>query len=183
MSSGIIEAGAGSMSGSIIAYILLKLWKKIKRQIKVRGLLINDANTWNQLEQFSNEEILFINIKKELGSEYPDGLSKADIRLKVYPKAKVYINNLKEQFKKKTFIVMSDDIELLNHISIKNKYIKAILPSVQLIDTLQKNNPLIDYNKIKLEVLSNLDKQNIHIIDNNNDLISRVRDLYNVLIK
>lgn len=183
MSSGIIEAGAGSMSGSIIAYFLLKVWKKWRRQIKIRGLLINDSSNWEKLESFSNEEILFINIKKALGRDYPADLSRADVRIKVFPIAKKYMNTLKESFKKKTFVVMSDDLELLNFIGIKNKWVKTILPSESLIQELHKTNKDTDYNKLKLEVFSVIDKKDIHIIDSCDDIMGRVRDIYNVCVK
>ena len=183
MSSGIIEAGAGSMSGSLIAYFLLKLWKRWKRQIKVKGLLINDYSNWEMLEAFSNEEILFINLKKALGRDYPADLSRADVRLKVFPCAKKYLNVLKDSFKKKTFVVMSDDLEMLNFVGIKNKYIKTILPSETLIQELVKTNKETDYNKLKLQVVSTLDKKDTHIIDSNDDIMGRVRDIYNVCVK
>lgn len=178
-----IETASASASGSIIAYFLIKLWKKWKRQIKVRGLLINDHSNWEMLEAFSNEEILFINLKKSLGKEYPADISRADIRLKVFPCAKKYINVLKESFKKKTFVVMTDDLEMLNFIGVKNKFIKTILPSENLIQELHKTNKETDYNKLKLQVVSVIDKKDIHIIDSNDDILGRVRDIYNVCVK
>ena len=183
MSSGIIEAGAGSMTGSIFAYFLIRMWKKMSRRIKVRGLLINDRSNWEKLECFSNEDILFINIKKSLGKDFPNDLSRADIRLKVFPNAKKYINILKDSFKKKTFVIMSDDLEMLNFIGVKNKHIKTILPSENLIEELHKVNKEVDYNKLKLQAYSYIDKKDIHIIDSNDDILGRVRDIYNVMVK
>lgn len=182
MTAGIIEAGAGSLSGSVLGYFLIRLWKKYRRQIKVRGLLVNDDSNWEKLENFSNEDILFINLKKGLAKNYPQDLIRADVRLKVFPKAKEYIEKLKDEFRKKTFVLVSDDLEMLKYLGLKNKFIKSILPSEPLIEQLSKTSKT-DYNRIKLEVLSILDKKNIHIVDNNEDLIAKIRDLYNVMVK
>lgn len=178
-----IETASASASGSLIAYALLKLWKSLTRRIKVRGLLINDRENWDKLEPFSNEDILFINLKKMLGKDYPADLSRSDIRLKVFPLAKRYVNKLKDSFKKKTFVIITDDRELLNYLSIKNKFIKAILPSESLIQELHKVNKETDYNKLKLEVASTLDKKDIHILDTNEDLLNKVREIFKISVK
>ena len=183
MTGGIIEAGAGSVSGSVIAYFILKLWKSIRRRIKIRGLIINDATNWEKIEPFSNEDIIFINVKKILGKDYPSEMSRSDVRLKVFPKAKQLVHTLKDQFKKKTIVFLSDDLELLNFMGVRNVHINTILPSEQFIQELHKINPQVDYNKMKLDVLKSLDKKHIHIIDNQEQIIGKVRDLFNVCLK
>lgn len=179
----ILETASASASGSLIAFFLIRLWKKIARRIKVKGLILNDRNNWESLEPFSNEDILFINLKKALGKDYPSEMIRSDVRLKVFPLAKKYVENLKDTFKKKTFVIISDDIEMLHFVGVNHKNTKAILPSEKLIQELHKEKNDTDYNKVKLETLSILNKDNIFIVDKNEDIINVVRNTYKVHIK
>lgn len=184
MSSGIIETGISSTGGSILAYFLLKLWKNLTRKIKVRGLLINQVGfNLDKIEEYSNEDIMFISIKKQLQEHFKDVKNKQDLRLKVYPIVKKYVSSLKDNFKKKTIVLLTDDIELLKFLNIKIKFFNLILPSEQYIIELNKINNSIDYNKLKLECLSEVNKKNIHIIDKEEQIISLIRDIYEISLK
>ena len=178
-----VETGLSSTGGSILAYFLLKLWKNLTRKVKVRGLLINHGFDWDKIEEYSNEDIMFISVKKQLEKEYKDVNNKNDLRLKVYPCVKKYVSNLKDNFKKKTIVLLTDDIELLKYLNIKIKFINLILPSEQLITELNKINNNNDYNKLKLDCINEVNKKHIEIIDNKEQIITKIREMYDICLK
>lgn len=181
--TGILETSAGSISGSILAFFIIKFWKSLTRRIKLRALIINDENNMDKIESLSDEDILFINLRKMLGKDYPTDMIRNDVRVKVFPKAKACVHKLKDQFKKKTIVILSNDLELIRYIGITKNHITSIMPSENLIQELHKNNPQEDYNKIKLEVLKTINKKNINIVDNHDQVINVVKDLFKVNLK
>lgn len=178
-----IETGLSSTGGSIIAYFLLRLWKNITRKVKVRGLLINNGFDWDKIEEYSSEDIMFINVKKQLQENFKDITNKNDLRLKVYPIVKKYVSNLKDNFKRKTIVLLTDDIELLKYLNVRIKFMNLILPSEQLIAELNKVNNNIDYNKLKLDCYNVVDKKHIHILDNAEQIITKIREIYDICLK
>lgn len=173
MSSGIVETGIASAGGSVIAYFLLRLWKNIRSNIKVRGLICPVGK--DELQRFNDANHLFIDIEKKLGSEYQTK-TQNEKRLEYYPKAKLYLRQLKDNFNNMTIIIMSDDLELLKYLGVKNKHTYCSLPSEIF---LSKNpNPSIELLKVKL---NNATKQkNNRVFDSLETHTNSIRELFNL---
>lgn len=177
----LVETATASASGSLIAFFLIKMWRSISRRIKVRGLLLD--RKIDELEQYSNDEIIFINIAKELGKEYRD-LARHDVRLKVFPKSKKILSLLKDQFKKKTIVIVTNDMELLEYMDIPKRHISGLLPSDKYLSVLSKNEPNIsNHASLKYRISNDVKKKNLLVYDNDDEIFKKVREIYKLCIK
>lgn len=177
----LVETATASASGSILAFVLIKLWRTITRRVKVKGLLVD--RKIEELETYSNDDILFVNISKELGKEYKE-LARHDVRLKVFPLAKKVLNLLKEQFRKKVIVIVSNDIELLEYMNITKKNMNGLLPSDKYLLQLQKAEPNnSNHNSLKLRISNVINKKNLHIYDNDDEIFKNLRELYKINLK
>jgi hypothetical protein len=177
----IVETATASASGSILAFLLIKLWRKVSRRIKVRGLLLD--RKIESLETYSNDDVIFINIAKELGKDYTQ-LERHDVRLKVFPNSKKILSLLKDQFKKKTIVIASNDFELLEYMDIPKRHIYGFVPSDKYLNTIAKQDPNINiHSNFKFKTVKQLNKKHITVYDNDDEIFKQVRQLFNLLLK
>lgn len=133
MSGTMVETGAASASGSIVAYILLRLWQKTRDRSSLKGLLLLKGKTYLE-ENFSNANTIFFDMDKFICEKSSiHELPMHAVRLNLFPKAARKLKNLQHDFKNKTIIICSSSMELLEYLEIKRKKISIILPSSSMM--------------------------------------------------
>ena len=188
MTTGIVESASSSAGGSLLFYLIIKLIRHFRARVNVKALLINNIEDCHQkIEQFYCEETIFINLKKELiglhKSDYA-GMSPQDQRMKIYPLARQYVKKVRNEFTKKQVVLICENLELIKHLGIRDKNIFSILPAENLQQEIQKKNPELEVQKLKLDIVNHkLNKKNIHLIDTPEQILQKIRDIFNIDLK
>jgi hypothetical protein len=184
MSGTMVETGAASASGSIVAYILLKLWTRTRDRSSLKGLLLLKGKTYLE-ENFSNPNTIFFDMDKficDKSSVYE--LPLHAVRLNLFPKAARKLKSLKNDFKNKTLIICSSCFELLDYLDIKKRKIKVILPSSSMMKEEiavlceDKNELYQSIELIRNGLISSQDKKEIYCCDNWDQQTSLIKELY-----
>lgn len=130
--SEVIGASIASSGGSILLYMLHKLVKKVMlKKTRVSGVCMVTGKTWCS-KNLTSQEILFIDLDAELSPDTPlYKIDKADLRLKIYPKAKELLKKWKKDYAEKHLVILTSDWEVLSSLKIRN--VKCILPSQSLM--------------------------------------------------
>lgn len=180
-----VETGAASASGSILAYFVLKLWNKTRDKQKINGLLLVKGKSYLE-EKLINNKVIFFDIDKFLSDDKPLYQHPNHIvKLNLFPKATRKLKILKNEFKDKTIVICSSHHELLKHLNIKDKNIHIIIPSSKMMSneiSLLANNDVNNYKSLELLRNSLSYNKNAKTINNWEEQILLVRNIFNIPI-
>jgi len=124
-----MTTGIASAGGSIVAYSLISCWRRHKDKTKVRGALLPIGKSYAEKNLIEDNNTIFFDLDGALSESPIRDIEKAKLRLEYYPKAAIKVKEVKAQQKNKTIVVMSESYELLQHVGLKPKHIKAYLPT------------------------------------------------------
>jgi len=175
----LVETGAASASGSIVAYIILKLIKRARDKTKINGLLLLKGKTYCQ-KNFSTENVIFIDID-DFSKEKTKDLEMHEIRLKIYPEIREYLKQVRSNFQNKRIIICSSSIELLRYLDIKKIY--AILPSARMMNEQISKIEDIDMNeleKLRLIMSVKIKKKKQRICESWNHVTTCIRKIFHI---
>jgi len=142
-----LTTGIASAGGSVAAYALISCWRRHKDKTKVRGCLLPLGKSYAEKNLIEDNETVFFDLDGSLSVEPLRSLDRAKMRLELYPEAVKKALELKRQQRNKTIVLCSEDYELLKHIGMKDRHIKAYLPTQKFFTD---NNEKIE-NKAELE--------------------------------
>jgi hypothetical protein len=124
-----MTTGIASAGGSIVAYSLISCWRRHKDKTKVRGALLPIGKSYAEKNLIEDNNTIFFDLDGSLSETPIREIEKSKVRLELYPKASQKVKELKSQQKNKVIVVMSESYELLQHVGILEKHIKAYLPT------------------------------------------------------
>ena len=115
-------------------------------------------------------DILFIDLDAELSPDVPlYRIDKAELRLKMYPKAKEMLKIWKRQYQEKHIVLLTSDWEVLS--SLKVRKVKAILPSQSLM-----KNVIGELDPARSDVLEKVRLVNALKIDEKHQVLIQTLD-------
>jgi len=180
-----VETGAASASGSIVAYVLLKLWKKSRDKSKLSGLLLLKGKTYLE-ENLSNNDVLFFDMDKFLSNDTPlHELPMHTVRLNLFPKATRKLKNLKNDFQGKSVVICSSCYELLHYLKIKPTKIFTIVPSPKMMselidDVCGDKDKYQSLEILRMSLSAKANNKKIYSTDSWDDQTNIIRDLLKV---
>lgn len=124
-----MTTGIASAGGSIVAYSLIQCWRRHSDKTKVRGALLPIGKSYAEKNLIEDNNTIFFDLDGTLSETPIREIEKSKLRLEYYPKASLKVKEVKAQQKNKTIVVMSESYELLQHVGLKPKHIKAYLPT------------------------------------------------------
>ena len=124
-----MTTGIASAGGSIVAYSLIQCWRRHSDKTKVRGALLPIGKSYAEKNLIEDNNTIFFDLDGTLSETPIRDIEKSKLRLEYYPKASLKVKEVKAQQKNKVIVIMSESYELLQHVGLKPKNIKAYLPT------------------------------------------------------
>lgn len=124
-----MTTGIASAGGSIVAYSLIQCWRRHNDKTKVRGALLPIGKSYAEKNLIEDNNTIFFDLDGTLSETPIRDIEKSKLRLEYYPKASLKVKEVKAQQKNKVIVIMSESYELLQHVGLKPKNIKAYLPT------------------------------------------------------
>lgn len=124
-----MTTGIASAGGSIVAYSLIQCWRRHSDKTKVRGALLPIGKSYAEKNLIEDNNTIFFDLDGTLSETPIREIEKSKLRLEYYPKASLKVKEVKAQQKNKVIVIMSESYELLQHVGLKPKNIKAYLPT------------------------------------------------------
>lgn len=168
--SEVIGASIASSGGSVLLFMLHKLVKRLMlKKTMISGLVMVSGKTWIS-KNLTSPDILFIDLDAEISPElHLYRIDKAELRLKMYPKAKEMLKKWKTQFAEKHIVLLTSDWEVLS--SLKVKKVKAILPSQSLM-----KNVIAELDPTRADILEKVRLVNALKIDEKHQVLIQTLD-------
>lgn len=168
--SEVIGASIASSGGSVLLFMIHKLVKRLMmKKTMISGVVLVSGKTWIS-KNLTSPDILFIDLDAELSPELPlYRIDKAELRLKMYPKAKEMLKKWKTQFAEKHIVLLTSDWEVLS--SLKVKKVKAILPSQSLM-----KNVIAELDPTRADILEKVRLVNALKIDEKHQILIQTLD-------
>ena len=134
------------------------------------------------------DETLYLELSKEDSdrvSAMRDAGKQESVKLVLYPRAKKYVEELKQSFKFTRIILVSSDVGMLRYIGVKEDDIMAFVPATEFSSTVSQRIPDVEERKLfdasRTDILLNLKSKRIHPFNNFDDLSKLVCDLIDLI--